>query len=235
MSYLVFDLLIGAVLLIALARGYSRGFVLTLCGFLAVFVAFIGASVLSNALAEPVAKVIEPIVVSRIHDTVSNYHDRSAAEHTAQEESDWLDQLPLEEVLEPLRESQFFQSIAETFQRAVDNGTAGIAAHAVQALAHFAAVQIARTVLFALCFAAVLLAWTLLSRALDLVARLPVLNALNRWGGGAVGLCRGALLVLIALWLFRGRIPPGAEEHTFLLPLFLRFDPLALLVHATRA
>ena len=36
MSYLVFDLLIGAVLLIALARGYSRGFVLTLCGFLAV-------------------------------------------------------------------------------------------------------------------------------------------------------------------------------------------------------
>ena len=51
MSYLVFDLLIGAVLLIALARGYSRGFVLTLCGFLAVFVAFIGASVLSNARA----------------------------------------------------------------------------------------------------------------------------------------------------------------------------------------
>ena len=55
---------------------------------------------------------------------------------------------------------------------------------------------------------------------------------------GFAALCAlrgGELLVLIALWLFRGRIPPGAEEHTFLLPLFLRFDPLALLVHATRA
>ena len=87
MSYLVFDLLIGAVLLIALARGYSRGFVLTLCGFLAAFVAFIGASVLSNALAEPVAKVIEPMVVSRIHDTVTSYHDSSWAVCSAAERS----------------------------------------------------------------------------------------------------------------------------------------------------
>ena len=106
---------------------------------------------------------------------------------------------------------------------------------ASQSLAHFVAVQSARTVFFALAFFAVLIAWYFASHALDLVAKLPVLSTLNRWGGGAVGLCRGALLVLIALWLFRGRIPPGAEEHTFLLPLFLRFDPLALLVHATRA
>lgn len=231
MSYLVFDLLIGAVLLIALARGYSRGFILTLCGFLAVFVAFIGASILSNALAEPVAKVIEPAIASSIHDTVSSYFQRAPeAEATSQDEADWLAQLPLEEVLEPLRESRFFQGFVETFQQAVDDEAAGLAAHAVQALAHYVAVQLARSVLFLLAFAAVLIAWTLLSRALDLVARLPVLNTLNRWAGGAVGLCRGGLLVFIALWLLRNAIPPEAADHTFLLPLFLRFDPLALLI-----
>ena len=230
MSYLVIDLIIAAVLLVALVRGYVRGFILTLCGFLALFVALIGASILSSALAEPVAKAIEPAVASQIHDTVTSYYQRAPeADASSRDESDWLAQLPLEEVLEPLKDSQFFQGFARAFQQAVDDGVTDIAVHAVQALAHFVAVQLARVILFLLAFAAVLVAWTFLSRALDLVSRLPVLNGLNRWAGGAVGLCRGALLVFIALWLLRDSIPAGAETNTVLLPLFLHFHPLSLL------
>ena len=228
MSYLVFDLLIGAVLLIALARGYSRGFVLTLCGFLAVFVAFIGASVLSNALAEPVAKAIEPIVTSQIHDTVTSYYQRSPAENTSAEEEDWLAQLPLEELLEPLKESKFLQGFAETFQKAVDDKAADIVTHAAQALAHFVAVQIARIVIFAIAFFAVLIAWFFFSHTLDLVAHLPVLYTANRWGGGIVGLVKGALVVFIAVWLLRdGYIPPEAVEQTYLLKFFCTVSPLS--------
>ena len=40
-SYLIFDIIIAALLLLAAWRGYKKGFVLTLCGFLALFVAFI--------------------------------------------------------------------------------------------------------------------------------------------------------------------------------------------------
>lgn len=230
MSYLVIDLILAAVLLIALIRGYVRGFVLTLCGFLALFVALIGASILSNALAEPVAKTIEPAVVRQLHDTVTSYYQRAPeAGATSQDEADWLQQLPLEEVLEPLRDSRFFQGFAQAFQQAVDDGVTEIAAHAAQALAHYVAVQLARVILFLLAFVAVLVAWTFLSRALDLVTRLPVLNSLNRWAGGAVGLCKGALLIFIALWLFRSSIPPEAAEQSFLLPFFLRFHPLSLL------
>ena len=228
MSYLIFDLAILAILALFFWRGYARGLVLTLCSLLAVFVALIGASFLSNALAEPVAKAIEPIVTSHIHDTVTSYYQRSPAENTSAEEEDWLAQLPLEELLEPLKDSKFFQGFAETFQKAVDDKAADIVTHAAQALAHFVAVQIARIVIFAVAFFAVLIAWFFLSHALDLVAKLPVLSTVNAWGGGAVGLVKGALIVYIAVWLLRGSyIPPAAIEGSYLLKFFASAIPLS--------
>ena len=62
MDFLLFDLAVLLVLLLTAAQGFREGFVLTLCGFLAVFVAFIGAAVLSSALARPVAQAIVPVV-----------------------------------------------------------------------------------------------------------------------------------------------------------------------------
>ena len=66
MSWLIFDAILGIVLVLAVVQGYRTGFVLTLCGFLAVFVAFFGAGVLSNALAGPVADAIRPVVEERL-------------------------------------------------------------------------------------------------------------------------------------------------------------------------
>ena len=48
MKYLIFDAAIVAVVLLFVLMGRKRGFVLTLCGLLAMFVAFIGASFLSE-------------------------------------------------------------------------------------------------------------------------------------------------------------------------------------------
>ncbi len=229
MTYLLYDLAIAAILILFTWLGFRKGFVLTLCSLLAVFVALIGASVLSNALAEPVAKAIEPAVTSSIHDTVTSYYQRAPEEGaSSQDEADWLAQLPLDELMEPMRGSKFFQGFAGAFQQAVDAGVTEAAAHAAQALAHFVAVQIARNVIFILAFAAVLIAWYLISHTLDLVARLPVLNSLNRWGGGAAGLCKGAVIVFIAVWLLRdGFLPPEAAEQTLLLKFFSTFSPLS--------
>ena len=228
MPYFAYDLAAAAILLLFALWGSRKGLVLTLCSLLAVFVALIGASFLSNALAEPVAKAIEPAVASSIHDTVTSYYERSSAEHTSAEENDWLAQLPLEELLEPLKDSKFFQGFAETFQKAVDDKAADIVTHAAQALAHFVAVQIARMVIFSVAFFAVLIAWFFFSHTLDLVAHLPVLYTANRWGGGIVGLVKGALVVFIAVWLLRdGYIPPEAVEQTYLLKFFCTVSPLS--------
>ena len=229
MPYFVYDLAILAVLLLFVWLGCKRGLVLTLCSLLAVFVALIGASVLSDALAEPVAKAIEPAVTQSIHDQVTSYCQRAPeVGATSQDEADWLARLPLEEVLESLMESKAFRGFAESFEKAVDDKAAEIVTHAVQALAHFVAVQIARTVIFAVAFVAVMAAWHFLSRALDLVAKLPVLSSVNRWGGGAAGLVKGALVVFIAVWLLRDScIPREAVAGSLLLRFFATVNPLS--------
>ena len=228
MSYIVYDVIIAAVLLFFVWLGYRKGLVLTLCSLLAVFVALIGASFLSDVLAEPVAKAIEPAIVRSIHSTVTSYYQRSPAETSSEDEEAWLAQLPLEEVLEPLRESRFFQGFADAFRQAVDERASELITHAARELAHYVAVQLARTVIFAVAFFAILIAWWFLSHTLDLVARLPVLSTVNAWGGGAVGLVKGALIVFIAVWLLRDSyIPRPALEHTWLLKYFATVNPLA--------
>lgn len=229
MNYIIYDLIIAAVLLFFVWLGYKKGLVLTLCSLLAVFVALIGASFLSDVLAEPVAKAIEPAVAGSIHDTVTSYYQRAPeVGATSQDEADWLAQLPIDELLEPLKESKAFQGFADAFQKAVDDKATEIVTHAAQELAHFVAVQIARTVIFAVAFFAILIAWWFLSHALDLVAKLPVLSTVNAWGGGAVGLVKGALIVFIAVWLLRDSyIPPAAIGGSWLLKLFASVNPLS--------
>jgi len=229
MTYLVYDLAIAAILILFTWLGSRKGLVLTLASLLAVFVALVGASFLSDALAEPVAKAIEPAVASSIHDTVTSYYQRVPAVDASVEENDWLAQLPLEELVEPLKESRFFQGFADAFQKAVDNGVDQAVTHAAQALAHFVAVQIARAVLFAVAFFAILIAWYFASHALDLVAHLPVLSSVNRWGGGIAGFVKGAVVLFIAAWLLRDSfLPPETVRNTVLLKFFCTSSPLSI-------
>ena len=230
MTYILFDIAIAAILLFFLWQGYKKGFVLTLCGFLAVFVAFIGATLISNALAKPVAQAIVPMIESGIHETLEQSMQDSVPSTSAETPSVLPEELPLSDVLEALQDSPIFHSLAEAFQKAVAQGIETVATNDAQALAEYIAIQIARTILFILAFAAVLVAWFLLSHALDLAFKLPVLSTLNHWTGAAVGLIKGGLLLFIAAWLLKGSfIPSQAIENTFLLNFFCTVSPFSLL------
>ena len=222
MNYLIFDVIIALILLFALWRGYSRGFILTLCGFLAIFVAFIGATVISDNLARPVADAIRPAIERQIQGTLEQSLQVEDSLASTGGEAPALEELPISEVLEALQESALYRGLAQAFQEAVDNGVAQVTTSAAKALA--------RMVLFLLAFVAVLIAWFLLSHALDLAFRLPVLSALNHWSGAALGLLKGGALIFIACWLLRNSlIPPEAIQNTYLLNFFCTFDPLSLL------
>lgn len=173
MNYLIFDVIIALILLFALWRGYSRGFILTLCGFLAIFVAFIGATVISDNLARPVADAIRPPIERQIQGTLEQSLQVEDSLASTGGEAPALEELPISEVLEALQESALYRGLAQAFQEAVDNGVAQVTTSAAKALAEYAAVQLARMVLFLLAFVAVLIAWFLLSHALDLAFRLP--------------------------------------------------------------
>ena len=121
MSYLFFDLILAALLLVFLWRGYARGLVLTLCGLLAVFVALIGATLVSDALAQPVADAIQPVVERGLRDSVESYYQYAppVAESGSAGEDGFWEGLPLEEVLEALRDSPLYRGFVEAFQSTV--------------------------------------------------------------------------------------------------------------------
>ena len=109
MRSFIFDILIAAIVVIVALRGRMRGFVLTLCGFLTIFVAFIGALVVSEFLAYPVAQLLFPVVEQAILTVL----EQGAAIAP--------DELPVAAVLESLHNVPFFAGLAEMCQTALDD------------------------------------------------------------------------------------------------------------------
>ena len=74
------DMVIAAVLVLAVVIGAWKGLVMSLAGVVIVVAAFIGASFVANALAEPVADWLGPVIEEKILDKLT-------AEDTADAES----------------------------------------------------------------------------------------------------------------------------------------------------
>ena len=226
-TYLAFDIVIAALLLLALWRGYRRGFILTLCGFLAIFVALIGASVVSNVLAEPAARSIRPIVEHHIQRVLDEQASEalSSAGQTAEHVT-----LPLQEALDMLKDTKLYRGFADAVQKSVNDGMVAATANAARIIADYIAKQLAQMVLFLISFLLILILWFFISHALDLAFRLPVLSTLNRWSGAVLGLLRGGLLLFIACWLLKGSfLPQDAIQNSCLLNFFCTASPMTLL------
>ncbi len=236
MSAIFFDLLIAVVLLVAVIRGCQKGLVLTLCGMLAVFVAFFGALVLSNTLAEPVSHAVRPVVEQSISAALEDALEEQGWTMEqpdpagSQPETDIADQFSMDQLLELLQDNPLVSGFVQSVHEAVGQGVLEVTTSAAQALAAYIAREITRMVLFVIGFVLVLVAWTLLSRALDLACRLPVLYTVNRWAGGAAGLVRGGVVLFIACWLLRSVLPQQAVEQSVLLRWFCTTNPIALVV-----
>lgn len=228
MMAILLDVAVVAVLVFFLWRGAKRGFVLTVCGLAAVVVALVGASFLANLLAEPVAKAVEPIVSERIQESLSEAIQGTEFTATGGGVAETPEEVSLPGVIEHLKENDLFRGFADAFQEAVDKGVAEVTTNAAQSVAHFAAVQIAHHVLFILGFILVLILWFILSHALDLITRLPVLNTLNEVGGGVVGLLKGLLILCLvgAVLRFCGWPAPETVAETHILRFFTNENPI---------
>ena len=226
MAYLIADGLILAVLLLFALVGAHRGFILSLCGLLAVLVAFVGASFAARTLSPMVADALEPKFASAIEEQLN----ASIQQQVAEEGSAALspDDVPLDGVLNALREMGFYETLINT----VDKAMTSVAASAAAAVAAAIAQSAAYLILFLLGFALILIAWKLISHALDLVARLPGLHFLNKTCGALFGLVQACVLLFVAAWLlqFFGHVlPESLVNQTHLLKFFMTTNPLSLL------
>lgn len=235
MTNLVLDLLVLAIIALFALLGWRKGLALTLCGLLVVFVAYFGATFVSETFGDHLAVLIEPSIRNRLDTALEKTMTTESAaspspllpdpdgSHT--KEPDQLS-ASLEQVMAALRRIPSFARMYETVAHAVNDGAVKIVTTASAAVAHYLACQISRMALFFLTFFLIVVVWSLLSRALDLVCRLPVLRSFNEIGGLMFGLVKGVciLLAVVNLVTLLGLIPEEVSGQTFLYRHFMNFQ-----------
>lgn len=232
MPPILLDVLLVAVLLFFTLRGAKKGFVLTLCSLVAVVVAFLGANLLADAMAPKVAEAIQPkleqVIVEQLNEAIGqlDFSQMDSLPPTAED-------IPVTGVLEVLRENELYKQFLGGIEDALNEGAAATAASAASRVAAAVAAQLARGIIFLVGFVVVLLAWTLLSHALDLVAKLPVLNTLNSGLGGVIGLVKGVAIAYVAVWALyslSGYVSAEMMEQTWIFRFLALHSPLELLM-----
>lgn len=195
MPFSILDLLFIAVFVLFAFLGAKKGLLLSLCSLLAVVVALIGATFLSDALSPILAAHFSP----SLEGFLSQHLDAILAGQSGEEQG-------------------FLWAFVNEALKGIDPSAAE---NFLTQLALQATQLLLRPILFSIAFVVVLIAWTLLSRALDLVTRLPVLHTLNSVGGLLFGAAEGTVLYVVALFLIRAflpdLIPPEWEKGSLLL------------------
>lgn len=212
MSYFI-DVLILLLLAFFAWRGAVKGLILSLCGLAAVFVAFFAAQVISDALCAPVAAIIRPVITQSIQDAAQDLESLAVGG----EESGYT----VGDLLDSLRKNKLFQGFSDFMEQGVADKALGHSSLSpVNALADYLSKGIAKVLLFGIIFIGVQIAWFLVSHALDLAFKLPILAEVNLAGGLLLGLIKGVLLaiVLVGLGQLAGAIP--AEPDSPILSLF---------------
>ena len=262
MNYLIFDGIILVILLLFAISGAHRGLIRSLFSLAAVLVAIVGAFFLSKALAPTVTDWVLPLVEDTVVSTVETIIPEEVTEvfnnlapgETIKDavaellpEDMVLDEntaLPsMEQIKEYIEQSDLeLPEEVHTLLDQIDDkdiqaiGESRSVEEAVKTATNTVAEMVVRAVLFLLCFILILVLWHLLAKALDLVARLPVLKTMNKLGGFLFGLVRGALFLFVAAWILKcsptmldSLIPPEALAQTHLLNFFLNVKPLEFL------
>jgi len=225
--HLLYDIAIVAVLVLFFLRGRKKGFILSLCGLAAIFVAIIGAKICTDMFAPVVTNAISPRLSTVIEEQIStNLGDK-------------LDQLllpngqlPENAITDILKQFGIYDQFASTIKNAITVESAKTVADIAAALAHEVAEIVSAVLVFVVSFLLLSVAWFILSHVLNLAAKLPIIHGLNDLLGGAFGLLQGALLLFLAAWAMRvmgGVIPEDVVAQTYVLKFFCNTNPMDLI------
>lgn len=211
-QFAVADMVIAVVLILTAIVGAKKGLLKSLAGVVIVVASFIGASFIADALADPVAKWLQPMLEGYLQE-----------------------KLAVEGTTDAGAMLEIFQFSGENLEKMVEDVLAKVSQTGMSmlsAVSESVTHSIAYAAVYLVAFLALLVALWLLSQPLHLAAKLPGLRTLNALGGGALGLVWGALLVFLAVWLmqrFGWIITPEMVEKSTLLHFFATNSPISLI------
>lgn len=213
---LVLDLAIAAILIVMIVLGYRRGLILSLFSLISVLVALVGALILTNIFAPMLRDALVPAFEEKLRPVVQEVLPQgSAGSHQELEEA--LSALEQKEL--PLHLNDLLGEISPS-----ELSLSSAAEDLLRALALIPSAAIAFCSVGLASFILMLLAWKLLAHLLNWIAKLPVLNTLNRSGGVLIGAFEGVFLVLLAVSVLSkvSLLPQSVTENSLFLPLVLK-------------
>lgn len=224
MTFLLYDVLIVAILLFYFLRGRKKGLVLTLCSLLAIFVAIIGARIASKALTPVVSNALQSHFTPAIETQLGQSIDQELNDTFVEHEDG--------AIVSILKSMGLYNDLIQAISDTVTDQAAQTVHDVAVALARSVADAVAGVLVFLIAFIVILVLWFLLSRVLNLATRLPVIHTLNHLLGGLIGLVQGMLILFLVGWVLRllgGVIPEETVEQTVLLRFFCTANPIAMI------
>ena len=217
----VFDFVILAILLLCALVDLRRGFVMTLCGLLAVIIALVGSRYAADHYAPAVTEVISPRLETVIAAQLEKSVDQTVDKITGADGSDG----ELTGILGILQRGGLYNGAISDIQNAIQSGVQQTADSAAANMAKSVARPLAWGLVYSASFAVILLLWHLISIALNLVAKLPGLRTFNRILGGACGLVKGLVIsgCICCLILYLGLLPAELCRQSIFLQIFSVF------------
>lgn len=226
MNPVLYDAAVVAILVFFFLRGRKKGLILTLCGLAAFFVALFGARVASEQLSPLAADAMLPHFSTAIEQQLGDNLNEKLDQLLAEGENG------SNAIIDALKALGFYDEVSHAIRDAVSGQAAETAADVALSLARTVAELVAGVLVFVVAFLIISVLWFLLSRALDLAARLPVIHGLNTSLGALLGLAQGVLILFVAAWVLRllgGVIPEETVAQTRVLRFFMDTNPLTLI------
>lgn len=207
----ILDIVLAAVLLLALIIGAVRGLYRSIAGLLVLLLALLGANWCAAASAPPVAELLRPQVEAAVEQRVraAVEQERESAAPAADDAFDKAEKL--------LQRFGWQGDLKETVEArtrtAISSAESAIAAALVTGFLDGFVTAVLRALFFILLFVALFLLSRLLTPVFE---KLPVLRGFNRIGGGIAGLVFGAVIVYIVLaFRYRSGAAAGADSSVF--------------------
>lgn len=226
MTYLLYDAVVIGILVFFFLRGRKKGLILTLCGLAAFFVALFGARFASEQLSPLAADALLPhfssVIEQQLGDDLNGKLDQLLAEGENGGNA----------IIDVLKSLGFYDEVSQAIRDAVSGQAAQTVSDVALSLARTVAELVAGVLVFVAAFLIISVLWFLLSHALDLAARLPIIHGLNATLGALLGLAQGVLLLFLAAWVLRllgGVIPEETVAQTTVLRFFINTNPFDLI------
>lgn len=223
----LYDLAIIGILVLFFLYGRNKGFILSLCGLLAIFVAIIGAKICTDLFA--------PIVTQTIAPRFSAVLEEQITQNLGPRLNDFLaggGQLPEGAITDALKQFGLYDVLVRSIRDTIAAQSVQTVAGIASALAWEVAELISTVLVFVVSFLLLSAAWFVVSHVLNLAAKLPIIHGLNGLLGGAFGLLQGAMLLFLAAWAMRvagSVIPEEIVAQTHLLKFFCQTNPMDLI------